>query len=152
MKSILTGLLLALSLSAFSQWEYVNEGTTFDGKMEYAAVVGTGDFPYSNPVIGIRRREGKGLELMFVSVNSSYSAESISFKFNNDDKIYTYSASHSEDYESWFLNEDEAVIKELALKMKSGLILYVRLSSENSHEDYAFTLRGSTAAIEKMKL
>ena len=140
------------TLATFGQsWKYENRKDAFDGDFQLAYVVGKGSFPYNSPLLAVRYRGREGLNIILTNVNSGLSGvESIKMVFDNQDTVYEYVASTSDDGELWFVNESKDTIMWLANKFKTSSNVTIRLSTEYSHGDYEFTLRGSTAAINKL--
>ena len=151
-KNLIIIALLLVSITSFSQsWFYEEKQTDFDGFMKAAYVVGTGEFPYSEPLLFVRYEEGEINIALTGTVGSYGSRLFIKVKFSEESDILIYSvASSNSDY--WVLELSSEQRKAFVNKLKTNSYISVRLCSENRSDDYKFTLSGSTKAISKVGL
>ena len=153
MKRIILTIATVLSLTySFSQvWEFTRHENKFEKTFfEAAGVGGEGEFPYNNPVLGIRKSKQNGVEIMMAGVNYA-NADNTRVKYYFDDgEAETTRISTSSDGQTYFLylNDQSKFINQL----KNGSKVYFRVYTSMGNYDYTFSLSGSTAAINKLGL
>ena len=153
MKKFFTILLVVLSFNiTYSQsWKYKTFNSDFDGSYKLARVYGTGgEFPYKNPDLVVIRYSTGSVNI-YIS-DAGYSGcdnKNVSFKFNNDEKIYTTSSvGGGANNDSWFIYSMEDISRnELLEKFTKHNYVSVRLSQDCGLKDYRFSLSGSTKAL-----
>ena len=151
-KNIIIILLLTVSTLSYSQsWKYKTFNSDFDGSYKLARVYGTGgEFPYKNPDLVVIRYSTGSINI-YIS-DAGYSGcddKNVSFKFNNDEKIYTTSSvGGGANNDSWFIYSMEDISRnELLEKFTKHNYVSVRLSQDCGLKDYRFSLSGSTKAL-----
>ena len=153
MKKFFTILLAIISFNiTYSQsWKYKTFNSDFDGSYKLARVYGTGgEFPYKNPDLVVIRYSTGSINI-YIS-DAGYSGcdnKNVSFKFNNDEKIYTTSSvGGGANNDSWFIYSMEDISRnELLEKFTKHNYVSVRLSQDCGLKDYRFSLSGSTKAL-----
>lgn len=164
MKNYLALLLLLFSLVGLSQgemtnkfesgdWGYTEIKSDFDGDYRIAVTLGTGQFPYTDPMLLIREKDSS-IVILITEVANGYAGDyQIKLKFDGDSKIYEYNALVSASNEVWFLGIDYDTTLEITDKLKKHSSLSVRLSQGyGNSNDYYFSLRGSTATINRLHI
>jgi len=151
-KNLIIIALLLVSITSFSQsWFYEEKQTDFDGFMKAAYVVGTGEFPYSEPLLFVRDAGGE-IDIALTGTVGSYGNNLyIKVKFSGESDVLVYSVIKS-DSDYWIFDMDIGQRKLFLNKLKVNSTISVRLCSENGSDDYKFTLYGSTKAISKVGL
>jgi hypothetical protein len=152
-KGILVTLLLVTALVSYSQsWGSTTIGNSFDGQFKIAYCKGSGAFPYTSPILAVRKNAEGKREIILSGVNSYVTGNSlIMMSFQGSDVVYSYSADHSTDGELWLVHEDKEVIEKIIEQLKTNSKVTIRLSTDYSHEDFEFSLTGSTKAINTLK-
>lgn len=142
-------LTIKISFSFSQEWKFKALNDPFDGKYKSASVVGTGVFPYNNPLLVINYFEkDQSLNIYFNQVTYAGCDNLIIYiKFDNEEKIYEYDASTNSDRKSWFISTYAIESDSLFNIMKSKNKMHVRLISNCGKDDYEFPLKGSTIAI-----
>ena len=154
MKKFFTILLAIISFNiTYSQsWKYKTFNSDFDGSYKLARVYGTGgEFPYKNPDLSCNSLFNRFYKYIYIS-DAGYSGcdnKNVSFKFNNDEKIYTTSSvGGGANNDSWFIYSMEDISRnELLEKFTKHNYVSVRLSQDCGLKDYRFSLSGSTKAL-----
>ena len=153
MKRIILTIATVLSLtSLFSQaWIYTPHKNKFEGvSFEVAAAYGEGDFPYNKPILGIRKSEETGTEIMMTGVGYANADRTVLKYYFDDGEAETIRISTSTDGQTYFLYVDNQT--EFINKLKAGSKVYFRAYTGTDQQDYTFSLSGSTAAINKLGL
>jgi hypothetical protein len=156
-------LLLILYSEAFGQfkssgnWTYGTNTDVFDGEYKIASVQGTGNvFPYEKPTFSIWIMKTDSIPLVCIrSVPySGCDGKQVKIKFDNEETVYQMVASSGANNESWFIQPYEYRFTEDFFKsLRSRNKMHIRLSSDcNQSYDCSFSLNGSTAAINFLKI
>jgi len=147
-------ILLTTSLSYSQSWKFKTFTSDFDGKYKLARVYGTGgEFPYQKPDLVVIKHSGGSVDI-YVS-EAGYSGcdnKFIYFKFNGDEKTYqTNSVGGGANNDSWFVHSMEDITtNELLEKFTKHNSVAVRLGSNCGRNDFKFSLRGSTKALNNV--
>ena len=147
-------ILLTTSLSYSQSWKFKTFTSDFDGKYKLARVYGTGgEFPYQKPDLVVIKHSGGSVDI-YVS-EAGYSGcdnKFIYFKFNGDEKKYrTNSVGGGANNDSWFVHSMEDIsTNELLEKFTKHNSVAVRLGSNCGRNDFKFSLRGSTKALNNV--
>lgn len=159
---VLTALIF-IPVMLFSQsWKYNKGGDAFDGTYKISSVSGKGsEFPYQNPSLVINVFDNKKDDINFYLSGAGFFQEdtglSIKWVFDNEpNTIYTsYKWSLSNDGKTIFFKtfnnpenkstklSDIDIINKLTISNKVN----IRVSNEYGKNDLAFSLSGSTKAI-----
>jgi len=150
MKKILFLVLMFISVSGFGQkWEYSEMYSKFDGDYASCGIIGTGDFPYSNPVLIINYIENNQQFNVYFTRVIYAGCDNLVVKlaFDKSKDILEYvEIGVNVDNDTWFIPYSEELIRLLKLNSK----LYVRLGSDCNQEDYEFSLFNSTTVINRL--
>ncbi len=140
--------LFSVSILA-SQWKTGSSNNKFDGNYRYASIIGKGgEWPYTTPALNLNLFEDD--EPNFYLSNIGYtgcSHPSLSFTFDSMDEVLVYSSTSNSDGDAAFVNATHDKLVELFELLKEKSVVYVRHESRCGKNDYQFSLRGSTVAI-----
>lgn len=149
--NILLTIMLFVTTSVYGQWTYKSGKTDFDGKYKTSSVRGRGGkFPYSSPLFVVNKFENNSVNFYITDAGySGCSNKSIYLKFDGDETIYkTKNVYSGKNNESWFLDGIYSLSDmQFVEKLKTHAIVSVRISSSCGQEDYKFSLKGSSAAL-----
>ena len=155
MKKLLFILILLITSLSYSQsWKYKTFTSDFDGKYKLARVYGTGgEFPYQKPDLVVIKRSGGSIDI-YVS-QAGYSGcdnKFIYFKFNGDEKTYRANrVGGGANNDAWFVRSMENIsTNQLLEKFTKHNSVAVRLGSNCGRNDFKFSLRGSTKALNNV--
>lgn len=156
MKKLLLLVVAILGVAtAYSQaWEYRSGENKFDGfKWQVAGTVGTGEFPYTTPGFGVRKTNlDQDIEFLIVDGGPSSTRDVIKIIVDNGDVYEGWISTSTSSNTDFFIHLTDEEELSLIKEIKNGSTLKMRVYNSYKTYDMVFSLRGSTAAINKLGL
>ena len=160
MKNILITIILLVGFIGSSQtWKFKSGGNAFDGKYRVAYVNGKGnDWPYHKPMLAINVYNDESMNFYITGYGYYPDEEDIDVLWifeNEPDILYKTDITLSNDKETLFFNSFSDINgnkfitrMEFIEKLKASSKVDVRVKDDRNKNDIAFSLIGSTKAID----
>lgn len=143
-------LLFFLSITLSAQWKYKSNTDPFDGDYKTAYVVGTGQYPYNDPLFVINNYEGRDFNIYVTNFGyTGCDPNSLEFSFG-DGEVYTaYDVNDNTDRDVLFIEKISGLDKYSFIKMlMDNSKMYIRHSNDCGVNRMQFSLAGSSKAIK----
>lgn len=157
-KFVFTALLALACFSISAQWQSGRGGNDFDGGYDYAAVTGTGQFPYNNPVLLIIKWDGETDYQIQINKGGSSIGDDLKIywliKSNEGDTVITTNAYGNKSKDIWYMStygKDDDFEQVLFKLLSEGNELVIKLVSPYGDKIIKYTLKGSGAALKQFQ-